>query len=212
MVFTVGCNFRCPWCHNSDLALGRAESIPTDEVLGVLERHSGKLDAVVITGGEPLLWKGLPEFIGLIGRLGLSVKLDTNGSQPARLARLIEREQVEYLAMDIKGPLERYDEVTGTEVDVSEIKKSIEVIGSFRGVSEFRTTLIPTLTTQEVVQIAGLAQGADRYVLQPFTIPEEKELLDPQYTLLAEKHSAPDPGDLKEELGNFNFGLHTRAS
>ncbi|HVP56495.1 MAG TPA: anaerobic ribonucleoside-triphosphate reductase activating protein [bacterium] len=178
VIFLGGCNLRCPFCQNGELVL-HPETIPSVDFL-VLRDHLLKnqewIDGVVVTGGEPTLWDDLGGLLQSMKRLGLGVKLDTNGTNPGVLEDLLSRALVDYVAMDIKGPLdERYARLAGTDVDLDAIRRSIAIIRSAlgpRGAYEFRTTLVPGLIGEaEVTQVARAISGAARYVLQQF-IPQ----------------------------------------
>ena len=145
VVFLGGCNFRCPYCFNPELVFNKKEDeITEDKFFSFLDSRKGLLDGVCITGGEPTLSKGLVEFISKIKEKGFLVKLDTNGSNSSVVKELISNKLVDYIAMDIKGPLERYSEICGVKVDVEEIKKSVLLLQKF-GNFEFRTTVLPDL-------------------------------------------------------------------
>jgi len=171
VVFTAGCNFRCPYCHNSDLVL-RPQDIPDidpDEVLAFLAHRSGLIDGLVITGGEPTLQNDLIEFSRSIAELGIAVKLDTNGSRPGVIERLLAEGLLDYIAMDIKATFARYSLATGVSSDVCKIQESIELIRSSGIDYEFRTTVVPDIILPGDIEIIaqGIA-GAKRYVLQQF--------------------------------------------
>lgn len=175
VVFLPGCNLRCPFCQNAAL-IGAYDDLPTiafDSVARYLRRNSEWIDGVVITGGEPTIWKDLAGLIADFKRLGLGVKLDTNGTRPDVLADLIDAGLLDYIAMDLKAPLdERYAAASGTEVDLGDIERSIEIVSTFGEAYEFRTTLVPGLVGEEEVDlIAKAIKGARRYVLQRF-VPE----------------------------------------
>jgi pyruvate formate lyase activating enzyme len=170
VVFTQGCNFRCPYCHNPEL-VDPALFCPslTDEVIPFLEKRRGLLDAVTITGGEPTLQPDLESFLRKIRRLGYLIKLDTNGSMPDVLWRLIGEGLVDYLAMDVKGPFDRYDEITAAAVDTKKIGRSVAIIAESGIEHEFRTTVVRSLLTQaDLAKVAGLFVQGGVYVLQPF--------------------------------------------
>lgn len=171
-LFTGGCNFRCPFCQNSELVLcpGEVDTIPNEEVFSYLEKRKRMLDGVCITGGEPTLQEGLTEFIGRIKAIGLLVKLDTNGYEPDRLAKLIESGLVDYIAMDIKSSPEGYSKASGIEgVELSKIERSIDLISSSGIEHEFRTTVVRELHTREdLAAIARRLTGEKRYFLQRF--------------------------------------------
>lgn len=140
-IFLHGCNFRCGFCHNPDLVVGNfIEGFSEDKVLEFLKKRIGKLDAVCITGGEPLMSLDF-DFIRKIKELGYKVKIDTNGSFPNRLREVMDLDLVDYIAMDIKSCRENYSKVAGVEVDLEKIEESIRIIYEFRKY-EFRTTVI----------------------------------------------------------------------
>lgn len=171
IVFTMGCNFRCGYCHNPELINGEAK---IEEVFEFLKTRQGKLDGVVITGGEPCLQKDLPEFIKQVKDLGFAVKLDTNGSFPEMLEKVLPN--LDYVAMDIKAPLEKYSRIVNVDVDTSKILKSIEVLKNGGVDYEFRTTVVKSqLSFEDFEKIGQLIQGAPRYYLQRF---EASKILD----------------------------------
>ena len=176
VVFVQGGNFRCPYCHNRDLVLPEyfSPEIPETEVLEFLEGRKGKLQGVVITGGEPTIFPDLPEFLKKIKRIGFQIKLDTNGSNPEMLELLIKESLIDYLAMDIKAPLEKYPEITNFQINKDILIKSIEIITSSGIPYEFRTTVIKDLLNQiDILKISNLIKGSKRYALQNFH-PSEK--------------------------------------
>jgi len=171
VVFTQGCNFRCPYCHNPELVDPEqfGEPIAESYILDFLKRRLGKLDAVVITGGEPTVQPDLIRFIQRVKKLGYLIKLDTNGSNPLVLREIIVRKVVDYLAMDIKAPSDKYHLVTGTVVDIDDISRSIELIKESGIDYEFRSTLVKKLTSlEEVIKIGNFIGNAKRYYLQTF--------------------------------------------
>jgi len=169
IIFTQGCNFRCPYCHNPELVEPKLFQKPCEEeiIFSFLEVRRGKLDGIVITGGEPTLQKDLPEFIRKIKSAGFLVKLDSNGTHPGMLKFLIEKELVDYIAMDIKAPLEKYKKVVNRRINPNLIKESIDTIMNSGLNYEFRTTFAKGMLTEaEVISIAKLIKGAKLYVLQ----------------------------------------------
>ena len=128
IVFTRGCNFRCPYCHNPELVNGTSENLDEQAVLDFLETRRGKLDGVVVTGGEPTLQKDLPDFLQKLKSMDFSVKLDTNGSQFEMLEQVIKDRLVDYIAMDIKAPIEKYENVVNVNFNIENILKSINLI------------------------------------------------------------------------------------
>lgn len=174
IIFTQGCNFKCPYCHNPELISGsmtlHKEKINhADAILKFLNSRKGKLDGVVITGGEPTLHKNLPAFIKEIKTLGFLVKLDTNGTNPKMLKDLIDKKLIDYVAMDIKAPIERYSEVVCAKVNTENILKSIEMLKNSSIKYEFRTTVVKSqLLRADFEKIGALIQGTDKYYLQRF--------------------------------------------
>lgn len=171
IVFTEGCNFRCPFCHNASLVLGGADGgAPTeDEVLAFLRKRRGLLDGVVVTGGEPLIWQDAEDFLVEVRKLGYKIKLDTNGSMPERLRGLIERGRVDYVAMDIKNSPRRYDETAGRHVEIGAILESAALLLEGRVDYEFRTTVVKPLFDADCFrEIGAVIKGAKKYFLQKF--------------------------------------------
>lgn len=205
VVFTPGCNFDCYYCHNRAIIEGQETQnlIPEADVFRFLEKRKGLLDGVVVSGGEPTLQNDLKAFMSTLKSLGYSVKLDTNGSNPQKVRDLIEHHLVDYVAMDIKGPLQKYWEICGKgsfskEYDawVDNVRESIKLLLSAKVAYEFRTTFIPELTADDIIEVADTIRGARLYVLQQYRVPalpaDEKKVA----RLLKEPHSA-------------NYVLHT---
>lgn len=171
-IFLGGCNFRCPYCHNADLVL-RPESLatmPLDYFVSYLDSRQGWLEAICITGGEPLLQEDLEVLCRVIKDRNLLVKVDTNGSFPERLEDLIGKKLVDYVAMDVKAPLRRYPQVVRAVVAEENISRSIEVIRTSGLPYMFRTTVVPGLVSQEdLVEIASLLRGAKTFQVQQFS-------------------------------------------
>ena len=175
IVFTRGCDFRCGYCYNAELVLPEryASLISEQEIMEFLKTRRGKLDAVVITGGEPTVQPDLLEFILKVKALGFLVKLDTNGINPRLLEKIIEHKAVDYIAMDIKAPLEKYQKIINVEIDINNIMQSIRLIMHFGIDYEFRTTIVKSqLGKDDIVDIAKLIQGARLYALQKF-VPDK---------------------------------------
>lgn len=178
VVFLWGCNFRCGFCYNPDLVVNKCEGgFGEEEFFSFLSNRMGKLDGVVITGGEPLMTLE-KDFVRRIKSMGFKVKLDTNGSFPERLEEFVEEGLVDYIAMDVKACREDYSVVAGTEVDLGKIEKSIKIINDF-GESEFRTTIVPGLHDLERVREMGKWMGrvcegrVNRVFLQGFKASKE---------------------------------------
>jgi len=171
-VFTGGCNFRCPFCHNASLVLrpGQAEVLAEEKFWGFLQKRQGLLDGVCVTGGEPLLQKDLAAFLGKIKALGFLVKLDTNGSFPDQLAELLEHKLVDYVAMDIKNSREHYGLTTGLDaVAIENIEESVKLLEQKLVPYEFRTTVVRELHSREDFAAIGRWLSKDSpYFLQAF--------------------------------------------
>jgi pyruvate formate lyase activating enzyme len=182
--FLSGCNFDCPYCHNPDLVRGNldySEVLEGNRVFHFLEKRKGFLDGVVVSGGEPTLQKDLPSFCDRIKNLGYSVKLDTNGSRPNELKRLIDNGLVDYVAMDIKTDPLHYDPVIEKKNDPRNILSSIRIIMSSALDYEFRTTCVKGIVDELIIQnIARTIKGAKRYILQAF---QNKNILHPEFFL-----------------------------
>jgi len=171
VVFTGGCSFRCPFCHNPGLVL-KHETLPRideKELLKQLLEKRQWIDGVCITGGEPCMQKDLPEFCSALKELNFLVKLDTNGSYPAMLKYLIENRLIDYIAMDIKSSKTNYSKAAGTKVNIKDIEKSIELIKTSSIDYEFRTTAVPKfINKKEIFKIAKWITPAKRYCIQQF--------------------------------------------
>ena len=171
-VFTGGCNFRCPFCHNAALVVPDRleERSHEDEVLSFLRKRRGVLDGVAVTGGEPLLHRDIAGFLEKLRELGYKIKLDTNGSFPDALADIIDAGLVDRVAMDIKNSPALYARTAGLErLPLSEIERSKELLLEGRGDYEFRTTAVKGLHTPEsIAEAAKWIQGAKEYYLQQF--------------------------------------------
>lgn len=171
-IFTGGCNFRCPFCHNKDLVLLSSDypQISEEEILAFLKKRKGILTGVCVTGGEPTLQADLPEFLQKIKEIGYLIKLDTNGYQPAVLQSLVEKKLVDYIAMDIKTDKEHYaDLVNIPHFSISNIEESISYIMHSGLPSEFRTTVVKELhNTDTFLHIRDWISGASAYYLQNY--------------------------------------------
>lgn len=171
IVFTPGCNFRCPFCHNASLVTHINEvSVSEEEIFTYLARRKGLLDGVVVTGGEPLLQSGLEDFLTKVKSLGYAVKLDTNGSFPSKLKALVNKGLVDYVAMDVKNSREKYARTIGVNnPPLDEIDESIKFLISGEVDYEFRTTVTAGLhTSTDIEKIAEWIKGAKKYFLQNF--------------------------------------------
>ena len=172
VIFTQGCNFRCPFCHNRHLVLSEYFQPPLSvkDILGFLQERQGKLQGVVISGGEPTIQTALFPFLDEIKSLGYPVKLDTNGSRPQVIDRLLQRKLIDFVAMDVKGPWERYRELSGVDVDTQAVRASVRLILDSGIGHVFRTTVVkPFLSSTDIQQTAAQVAGAQVYRLQEFT-------------------------------------------
>ena len=197
IVFTPGCNFRCPFCHNSGLVLPEqlTSPVPETEVLDYLKMRRGLLEGVVITGGEPLLHGELGDFIKRVRALGYKIKLDTNGSFPDRLQELIRAGLIDYVAMDIKQAPRRYEAAAGVPSDrvVPLIEQSLRYLRSSGIPFELRTTVVRGIhTAQDVVALARWIAGPQPYYLQSY--------VDSGHVISPERLSAFSPEELSEML------------
>ena len=194
-LFLPGCDFRCPFCHNFDLATGKSEEVMSeDELLEFLRGRRGLLEGVAITGGEPLLHRDLPDLLSKIRELGYPTKIDTNGYHPEALAGIITAGLCDYVAMDVKNSPAKYAGTCGVEaIDLSRIEKSIEILKTAPVDSEFRTTVTAELhTADDIEQIGKMIRGAKKYFLQAFVDRD---------TVPYEGFSAPSRETMEEYLG-----------
>lgn len=182
VVFTQGCNFHCPYCHNPDLVpmnRRKDELVSSESIFSFLERRKGLLDGVVITGGEPTLQKGLVDFLRRVKAMDFRVKLDTNGSRPQVLRVLFAENLVDYVAMDVKTSPDLYAPVLWDRVAPEVLKESIGIIMGSSIPYEFRTTCVRPFTDERTIaEIVSCIKGAERYVLQPF---KANRTLDPAF-------------------------------
>jgi pyruvate formate lyase activating enzyme len=196
VLFLPGCNFRCPYCHNHPLVFhpGQFTSISLKEIVQRLHSFKGWVDGVCLTGGEPTLHADLPLLIREIKEVELLVKLDTNGSNPEMLEKLIDQREVDFIAMDVKAPLDpfSYRRSTGLSIDLALVSKSIEILKRGKVEYQFRMTVVPQLHSEEEIQALGQQLRAGRrMILQNFN-PENP--LDPSL-----KNTPPyDPKLLRE--------------
>jgi pyruvate formate lyase activating enzyme len=188
VLFLSGCNFRCPYCHNPDLAEGKAaEELDWGEVRDYLLSRRGWIDGVAITGGEPTIHSWLADLCAEIKEIGFGVKVDTNGSRPRDVERLMREGLVDYVAMDVKTSPARYFQAAGRPVEWERIEKTVNLLLGWEGGCEFRCTVVPGIVAYEdLLEIAGLLRGGKRLVLQQF---KPGNNLDPSY---ADKEAYPD--------------------
>lgn len=181
-VFTVGCNFRCPFCHNPELVSSikyQVSSILEKEFFKLLSERHGKLEGVCITGGEPTIQPDIVDFIRKIKDMGFKVKLDTNGARPDVLRNLFSEKLLDFVAMDIKNSPENYKKTANSNVDTERIRLSVELIRNSGIDYEFRTTVVPGLQKDsDFTSIGKWLEGAKKYVLQAFE--DKGKILDPR--------------------------------
>lgn len=189
-VFTAGCNFRCPFCHNAQLVVTpHAAQMPEEEFFAFLQKRSGVLDGVCITGGEPTLQAGLGTFIKKIRALGYKVKLDTNGAKPECLERLLGEGLLDYAAMDIKNARERYAVTAGVPVDIAAVERSARLLLEGTMPFEFRTTLVREFHTSEDLRAIGQwLSGEEPYFLQTFA--DSGQLIGSGFSAFSPEESA----------------------
>lgn len=180
-VFTVGCVFRCPFCHNPELVIGSQFTVHSNdgekEFFEFLKTRKGKLDGVCITGGEPTLQRDLLDFMKKVKEMGFLVKLDTNGTRPDVIRKALQEKVVDYIAMDIKNSLKKYEKTVGTKVDLERIKLSVDLIRNSGIDYDFRTTVVPGIhTMKDFDDIIEWIGGSKKYFLQRF---RDFKTLDP---------------------------------
>ena len=171
-VFTGGCNFRCPFCHNASLVthIDPENDISEAELLNYLKKRKGILDGICITGGEPTLQSDLADFCKKVKEIGLLIKLDTNGTRPDLLKSLIDSGLIDYVAMDIKNSKETYTTTCGISEFPEGVEKSIEILMNANIPYEFRTTVVKEFHTKESIEsLCKWIKGAKKYYLQSFT-------------------------------------------
>jgi pyruvate formate lyase activating enzyme len=207
VVFLCNCNFRCPWCYSSELVLPekikKQPEVSEKYVFEFLKERKNLIEGVVLCGGEPTMTKELLSLVKKIKKEGFFVKLDTNGSDPKILKELIDKKLVDYVAMDIKAPKEKYKEFTGSKIDVKKIQQSVDILKEGKIDYEFRTTVVPEFhNREELLTMARWISGAKRYYLQNFraekTMDKKFESVKPypvEFLLEIQKAIAPWFGD-----------------
>lgn len=204
-VFTAGCNFRCHFCHNPELVLPemvkKAKLITEEKFFEFLQSRRKLLDAVCITGGEPTMHTDLEQFIVKIKELGLLVKLDSNGTSPKTIKKLLEKKLLDYIAMDIKAPWKKYSQVVGTEPDLDSLQESVKIIMNSGIDYEFRSTILPGLHSRaDIVAMAKQIKGARAYILQQFR-PAPK-LVNGEY-VSEKKYTLRELDEIRDEIKNW---------
>ncbi len=168
--FVDKCNFRCPYCHNPRLVFEtETNEITEEEALEFLEKRKKLIDGICVTGGEPTLHPGLKFFFQKAKGIGLKIKLDSNGTNPGFLKELIEEGLVDFVAMDVKAPLEKYGKATGVKADTGAVKESIELLKKGKVDYEFRATVVPgIIELEDIPKMGKLVEGAKKFVFQQF--------------------------------------------
>ncbi len=213
VVFTIGCNFRCPFCHNPDLIK------PTPEMIAIgkenekiffdfLKKRKGLLDGVCVTGGEPTVQPDLIPFLERIRKMGFLIKLDSNGLRPEVLKEILHRKLADFIAMDIKHAPNKYALAMGADIDMEKIKESVECIKKSGLDYEFRTTVVPGIHTEEDFEAIGKwIRGTKHYYLQPF---RDGIVFDPKVRDLA-KGKTLDFEDIKVRLKKYRINAVIRG-
>lgn len=176
VIFTQGCNFRCRYCHNPELVYPHlfTEPVPQEEIMSFLQRRQGTLEGVVVSGGEPTLFDDLPDFMAQLKKMGYVTKLDTNGTRPDMIAELIEKKLVDYIAMDLKAPLDKYNLITGADTNPEILTRSMDIIRQSGVEYEFRTTYDKEVLTDEDIDALKKLTGNTHYRVQE-CLPVAKE-------------------------------------
>ena len=180
-LFTIGCNMRCGYCHNPELVLPERfiDEIPIENVLDFLSKRIGKLEGIVISGGEPTMHDDLPDFAKTIKQMGFLVKLDSNGTHPEMIKQMIAEKSIDFIAMDIKETFAKYSAAIARPIDISALKESIETIITSGLQHEFRTTIVRELMkVEDFDEIGEMIHGADRFAVQHFRAGRS---LNPQF-------------------------------
>lgn len=180
IIFTQGCNFRCRYCHNPELVYPHmfTEPVTEEEIWSFLKRRQGTLEGVVVSGGEPTLHEDLPVFMARLKEMGYATKLDTNGARPAVLKELINKKLVDFIAMDLKAPLEKYSVITGIETSPAILKESMDLIIHSGLEYEFRTTYDKeVLTDADITALQELTGRKNYRVQECLPVAKEKNVL-----------------------------------
>ena len=169
IIWTSGCNLRCPFCYNKDLVFNKLDLLDNTDVLNFLRKRKGKLEALSISGGEPLIQDDIFDFISKVKKMNYLIKIDTNGTFPKKLKILINENLVDYIAMDIKAPKDKYNKLSGRNININKIEESVEIIKNYAPYYEFKTTVIPKmLDKNDILKIAKWLEGSKMYYLQQF--------------------------------------------
>ncbi|MFH0954682.1 MAG: anaerobic ribonucleoside-triphosphate reductase activating protein [Candidatus Micrarchaeota archaeon] len=204
IVFLAGCNFRCVYCHNP-AAINGKPNVSEKEFFAFLESRTGKLQGIVVSGGEPTIYPDLPEFISKIKQMGFLAKLDTNGSNPEMLEKLFSRRLLDYVAMDVKAPFAKYPAISAVRGMTAKLKKSIRLVMRSKVDYEFKTTVHPSLSRTDLLAVGKYIKGAKRFFLQHYV---DEVTLNPQKHLAVYDDSALQKIAL--ELKPFVGEIHVR--
>ena len=178
--FASGCNFRCPYCYNPELVFNKTELINEKWIYNFLEKRKNYLDAILLSGGEITIQPDFIEFVKRIKQYGYLVGIETNGSKPDAIKKLIDSRLTDFIAMDIKSDLETYEKVACARLDKGKIKKSVELIKDSNVDYEFRTTVVPGLFNEETaIKIGAWLNGSKKYVLQQFN--NDKDMINKSF-------------------------------
>lgn len=207
IVFTPGCNYDCFYCHNREV-LARPPLLAMEEVMAFLTRRQGLLEGVVVSGGEPTLHPALPDFFRMLRAMGYKTKLDTNGSAPQVLRRLMDDGLVDYVAVDLKAPLLRYPEICAH--DASGLEETVALLGAFPISWELRTTVIPQLTLEDLQAMAPLAARAPAWFLQGYNVPPRYKPED-RFRIEAQPYSARQLEGLAQSLRSIAPHVQVRG-
>jgi pyruvate formate lyase activating enzyme len=210
VLFLGGCSFRCSYCHNPDLVLNfnKIPDIDVNEIISYLQNKKKWIDGVCITGGEPTLCKDLPLFISELKKIGMKIKVDTNGSNPSMIKELIDAKLIDYIAMDIKNILEKYEQVAVVNVNKEKIQESISLIRNSSVDYSFRTTVIPGLVgKKEIFLIGKWLEGSKKFVIQNFR--GNRGLIDNRLKDL-KPYSRDDLNEMAEEVKQYFERIEVR--
>lgn len=206
VLFVHGCNYDCYYCHNRSLLEDWVEPLNEVELNAFLASRVGLLDGIVISGGEPTLDPGLPAFLREMRRMGYALKVDTNGSNPAMVERLIDERLVDYVAVDYKAPRSRYAEIAGNAADPEKTLATIRLLDSSSIDYEVRTTVCPDLTWDDLKRMAAELPPLRRYVLNPYRKPKRHKAADTD-RIEAPMHSDADIERFANELSIDQPGI-----
>jgi len=200
VLFIGGCNFRCPYCHNPELVNEQGEELELSHVLEFLHKRKKYIDGVVISGGEPTIHSELIPLIEEIKKLGYAIKLDTNGSNPEVIRKLINDRLIDYIAMDIKGPLSEYAKISNSKINIKDVDEAINLIKNSNIDYEFRTTICRELLSKaQVVEIGKYLDGAKRYALQAYNL--KGKILDESKSFTC--YSKKEMEEFKELISHY---------